>query len=492
MTAERIWSTEQNHIFNWFATGEGHLIVRARAGTGKTTTIKEGVRRARENNGGRTNILLAAFNKTIADELNKSLAGTTAEAKTLHGLGMALIMKMWGRANVSQDRAIKLAERVCQNQPGSVADWVPRVVAKWHTKCREICPLAADVDDVLAVVDAFDLATNLQDDEDDLPTFQMLARLTLEAMELASRKTNEIDFADMIFLPLVNKWRQPRFDLVVIDEAQDMTVPQLDLALSTLRVGGRVVVVGDDRQAIYAFRGADAGSLDRLKQQLNAKELGLKTTYRCGHAIVAEARKYVPDLEGASTNPKGQVKTVLADKIDSMVKAGDFVLSRTNAPLTRICLTLLAAGKPAKIVGRDIGANLIGIVRRLKARTMTELKDKLDAWAAKQIKSVVARAANEEAAETAAAVIQDQKETILTIAAQCTTVDGIGRKLETLFGDADGKVIQLSTVHKAKGLEADNVFVLVKTFRLKGATGQEANLMYVAITRAKSNLYFAQ
>lgn len=77
------WSDQQESIFEWFQSGRGNLVVRARAGTGKTTTIIEGIKRARERN-----ILLAAFNKSI--ELAAKL-GSAGRAKTLHGL----VMRVW-------------------------------------------------------------------------------------------------------------------------------------------------------------------------------------------------------------------------------------------------------------------------------------------------------------------------------------------------------------------------------------------------------------
>ena len=132
--------------------------------------------------------------------------------------------------------------------------------------------------------------------------------LVLEILKAAEEPTEAIDFADMIFLPLRKGMVYPSYELVVIDEAQDMTRPQLEIARRATTKDGRIFIVGDDRQAIYGFRGADSGALDRLKEQLQATELGLKTTYRCGRAIVERAREYVPDFEAAPTVEEGVVK----------------------------------------------------------------------------------------------------------------------------------------------------------------------------------------
>jgi len=88
-------------------------------------------------------------------------------------------------------------------------------------------------------------------------TERWLANRASKAVELAKQKSPLIDFADMIFLPVALKLIRPWFDMVVVDEAQDMTSAQLEIAVGACKRGGRVVIVGDDRQAIYGFRGAD-------------------------------------------------------------------------------------------------------------------------------------------------------------------------------------------------------------------------------------------
>jgi DNA helicase-2/ATP-dependent DNA helicase PcrA len=63
----------------------------------------------------------------------------------------------------------------------------------------------------------------------------------------------------MIYLPLAWNLTAKDYQLVVVDEAQDMTAAQLEIAQRVCN--GRICVVGDDRQAIYGFRGATAVQL---------------------------------------------------------------------------------------------------------------------------------------------------------------------------------------------------------------------------------------
>ena len=98
--------------------------------------------------------------------------------------------------------------------------------------------------------------------------------------------------------------------MVVVDEAQDMTSAQLEIAVGACKRGGRVVIVGDDRQAIYGFRGADSGGLDRLKKLLKAKELGLTTTYRLPEARGRAGERVRRGLPGGADRSGGHCRGV--------------------------------------------------------------------------------------------------------------------------------------------------------------------------------------
>ena len=493
----RTWSGKQTSIFGWFATAIGHLIVRARAGTGKTTTIIEGINHAPEKN-----ILLCAFNKRIAEELTARLSNPNAQAKTLHAVGFAAVRRYWSDVKVGSGslRADRLSEQVCGPR---CPDTVKRLVSRLHTKGREIAPHAN------AIGDLTDIALNFECEPDDswarcprcfnerdrceCPSgfggFDLLYVETkaLEAMELAAEiKPVEtgIDFSDMIFLPVRNGWLAKTYDLVVVDEAQDMTVAQLEIARGVCR--GRICVVGDDRQAVYGFRGADSESLDRLKTELNATELGLTTTYRCGRAIVALARELVPDFEAGPNNPEGIVRELTGDKLLGEVAQGDFILSRLNAPLVSLAMTLLKSGRRTRIAGRDIGAGLKALIRKVShgSRSIPELLSKVAAWETREV-TRMQKANRLDRIDG----IHDQAEMIVELATSARNVADVEARIDALFTDdglGQAGVITCSSVHRAKGLEADRVFVLADTLRTHNQ--EERNIQYVAITRAKSEL----
>lgn len=484
----RDWSKQQLAIFRWFEDGEGNLVVRARAGTGKTTTIMEGVGRAPE-----TTKLLCAFNKRIAEELSARISDSNTEAKTLHSVGFMLVKEYWSGvrvARVADDRAKALSQAACgRNTPDSII----RLVSKLHTKAREMKPFATDGSDLLGLAEQFEC------EPDAFWAFQTpsydvyyVCDRAYDAMQLAAEdKPKEgIDFADMIYLPLKKNWAMGKYDLVVVDEAQDMTVAQLELARKVQSNFGRMCIVGDDRQAIYGFRGADSGSIDRLKRELDAQELGLTVTYRCGQAIVERAKSIVGDFKAHTSNADGFIGTTDTDKLIDQAVPGDFILSRLNAPLAGVCMQLIREGKRAEIAGRDIAQGLKSLVRKLArgAQSVGDFQDAVMNWREKEVKRLTALKF-----ENRVALVEDQAETLMVLSADAKQVVDIERTIERIFTDEgpNAQRVLCSSVHKAKGLEASRVFLLDWTFR-DGRDIEEDNIRYVAVTRAKDELYYVE
>jgi superfamily I DNA/RNA helicase len=508
------WSSQQEPIFSFFVDSTDHLVVRARAGTGKTTTIVEAVIRWMAANSGKTAVV-CAFNVRIAEELRRKfapafgiplnlpakeverlLAAKGVDVKTLHSVGFACCRRYRDRLIIEDARKVAvtrkdlLSQRVCGR---TAPDSVIRLVAKLHTLGREVAPHATLPGDLTA------LAIN-HDCEPDEALERMgfgldyVEKKALEAMELAAdvKSGDTIDFSDMIFLPVRNGWLVKQWDLGVVDEAQDMTTAQLEIAQGC---SDRMVVVGDNCQAIYGFRGADSDSLDRLKTELGATELGLTKTYRCGKSIVELARGWVPDFEAGDDNPEGVVRSIGAGKLTEEAMAGDFILSRLNAPLVPIAMSLLRSGKRARVAGRQIGKDLVVILKKMKANSVPQLLQRIEAWSEREqsrqrVKLTGSMSeGRREAINAKIEGILDQAEMLSSLADGAKNVEEVQNRAESLFSD-DGLgiagVITCSSVHKAKGLEAERVFVLRET--LRETTQEERNIAYVAVTRAKLEL----
>lgn len=484
-------STQQQAICEEFATGRRHFVVRARAGTGKTFTILRGLQRAPEQR-----ILFAAFNKRIVEEVRPKNSNPNVEVNTLHGVGFAAVRRYLERVQVARgnEREQSIVEQVC-GQQAPVA--IKRLIGKLMTKSREMAPLATERGQLLDLVEEFDCVP----DEEWLEMgfdVDFIEQKALECMVVASqiKPGEQIDFADMLFLPVRNSWLHKIYDMTVVDEAQDMNATQLIIAQGVTK--GRVVVVGDDRQAIYAFRGADCESLDRLKSELQAEERGLTQTFRCGRRIVQEAQPLVPDLQAAPNAIEGSVSTIMIDKLVDAAQPNDFILSRKNAPIAQIAMAMIRANKRVRIQGKDIGAGLKALVKKIAsgraANSIPEFLARLERWEDREIARVM-KADRPEQAET----IRDKAETVRCLCDGVAGTRELETRIENLFADSGVGAVICSSVHKAKGLEADRVFILRKTLYPKLPDGvkatpnrvrEEQNIHYVAITRARKELIY--
>jgi superfamily I DNA/RNA helicase len=467
-------SPQQHAIYDWFARGRGNLAVRARAGTGKTSTLLEGINHAPERS-----ILLAAFNKRIADELKTRLKNRRAQAKTLHSVGYASIRSRQP-AQLDEDRGHRIAEELVAGPVEMV-----HLVQKLAAVAKNAAPFAKH-EDLLALADDFDLEPDPDWQEEGWHTAD-IAALALKAMNRALEPDGTVDFDDMVFVPVCRGWVRPRFDLVVIDEAQDMSATQIEICRRSVLPGGRIAVIGDDRQAIYGFRGADSTSLDRLKHELRAAELPLTVTFRCPRLVVEQAQRLVPDFEAAANAPLGELVEMTAAQMYAAASPGDFILSRKNAPLVRVCLTLIVAGKRAMIEGRDIGQGLIALIRRLRAATIEDLIAGVERWRNREIQKYRGNTSKKAAAKLEQ--ILDAAAALTVLAEASDSVGHLERRIEALFQETGGKrqdVVVCSSVHKAKGLERDRVFGLMDTLYPGGRDDmEERNVHYVLLTRAK-------
>lgn len=292
---------------------------------------------------------------------------------------------------------------------------------------------------------------------------------------------------------------------VVVDEAQDMSPAQIMLAQILAgydvtkpileQTGGRLTKVGDDCQAIYGFRGADSGILGRAANELNAKVLNLNITYRCPKSIVELAQFYVPDFHAAPEAPQGEVhEGVLPELMRELAGPGDAVLCFANAPLMGECLKFIADGKRAYMKGRDVGEKLMGILRKVQGRKafmdMADLLQRLERWAQKEKERIARTTKNPKDAESKLEAIDDIFgifEALANGLEEPTQIEGELKRLFQEPGLTNKDFICCSTVHKAKGLEWDNVFILKQGWNRQG--DECDNIRYVAITRAKKRLY---
>jgi len=499
------WSPEQQAIFAVFADpNSGNAIVRARAGTGKTTTIIQALTHIPRGH----RALLTAFNKKNADELASRLASAGArgaDASTLHAFGCRLVRGAVSYIRVDKSAASSLIKNAFRDAPDEAVTIIARLMSKAKNcllpellSAETLTDLAYDFD----VLPSEDIESHRRVNGRmvrtlwDLPKIVACAQealdITIEQINTCSNKTLTIDFDDMVWLPVAWGLHKHSFDLVVVDECQDMSPVQLALARGACKKdGGRFIAVGDDRQAIYAFRGADSESLDRIKIELKARELPLPITYRCPSLVVAMAQEVVPDYRAHDSNAEGIVERLSPDLLSSVVKPGCFVLGRSNRAVVGACMRLLRDGIAAEVVGRDIGRSIQKLIERIAGKRTTRINQlllKLEEYEERQLARIEILAkgrADEE--QRMVERMEDQTETIRALCEGLVTLSELDDRIKQLFGEgASVARVTCSTVHRAKGMERDLVVVLEDS--MKRGHGEDDNIYYVAITRAKRTL----
>jgi DNA helicase-2/ATP-dependent DNA helicase PcrA len=484
--AEIQWSPQQLAVFSEIESPElsQHLVVQALAGTGKTTTSVESMFRIPED----LNVLALAFNRTIANTL-KARVPDGVRAQTFHGLGLSAITRSQGRREIDGQTDSRLALEIVGR--GKELAPLRTAVRDLVSKAKNTTPGFPDPARLDFLLDAYMIEVPRDVGRPKvIELATRILRLSLEAPASAP-----LGFDDMIWLPCVLGLPFYANAYVFADEAQDLNACQLHMVREACNPAGRIVLVGDPNQAIYGWRGAEQGAIGRMRRELDAEVLPLTVTYRCPKAIVREACTLVPDFEAHESAPDGRVFTGkgVGDLL-SCVAVGDLVLSRTNAPIVSLCFYLLSHGRRASILGRDLGAGLSAWVRNSHAPDVATLTRAITAWEDAEIKRL-----EEEDRDTEPT--RDKTACLRVLARGAASVTEVLSRIDRLFARASGQdedgipkdAVVLSTVHRAKGLEADRVWLLRDTFRVDedaSGTQEERNLLYVGITRAMRELVY--
>ena len=487
-------STYQLAVYTWISEGRGNLFIEATAGSGKTSTLVH----AATLIAGRG--LCVSFNKSIALELERRLAGSNMESGTIHSKGFACLkqaLNLRGKFIINGrkyttafNNAVKLAGVKRPGDSTKLVDLV-RVNLAHDTTDGRVTVTAKhiegivqhhglDLNDEISLAEYAKILTNVYNDG------------------LAQIKSKSVDFTDMIWAPIVLDLKGSTYGWVFVDEAQDLSRCQLAMVTKFSGAGGRMIFVGDPGQAIYGFAGADSKSVSRIVDIMKCEVLPLSVSYRCPLSHVELAQRFCPTMQAREGAPKGLVQDVDASEIPGMAKEGDMFLCRVNAPLIRLCFKLIAQGLPARVRGGELDKDLLTLVSKLSGVTNKDF-DRFGEALQTMEDEHIDRLQKIKARPTTIDAVADKFKClrIIYVSSGATTFPEMKYAIKDIFDDRKSSLV-LSSVHKAKGLEADRVFILCpEKMPHPLATSeweqeQEANIQYVAFTRSKSELYFIQ
>jgi superfamily I DNA/RNA helicase len=307
----------------------------------------------------------------------------------------------------------------------------------------------------------------------------------------------------MIWLPVELSLKPTglTYDWVYIDEAQDLSLCSTQLFLKCIKRGGRFVAIGDDLQSINMFSGSSEDAFNFMKNYPNTSLFELPISYRCANNIIKFANNIVPDIVARDNAPDG---LILDNCHIRDIKEGDMVLCRSKAPLVQLYIKLLRQNVNCYIKGQDIGTNLIKELEKIRQNELNVnlMKDGVfvqlyDNLFNERNKLMQTRGLDYDDATLSSFIMEkyDTINTLLILAEKYTTKEKLIQHIKEIFQE-DAQGVCLSTVHKAKGLESENVYIIChssmpsKLAVFDWEKQQEQNIMYVAYTRAKNLLGF--
>ena len=186
----------------------------------------------------------------------------------------------------------------------------------------------------------------------------------------------------------------------------------------------------------------------------------LSVCYRCDEEIIKLAKGIVPQIEAKDNAPSGVV-----DRESSIedVKDGDMILCRVSAPLVKLCMKYIGSGVKAYVKGRDIGTNLINMIKKTNRKQMNDVSERLEKELSRIVVKTVSKlkCSEEEARETDIyKTYEDKLKAIEVLSEGLNSAQEVIDRIDMIFSDNNKNGICLSTIHKSKGLESDRVFII--------------------------------
>lgn len=331
-------------------------------------------------------------------------------------------------------------------------------------------------------------------------------------------RVGSLEKADAILKKTVDKINNKEVEIsritktvLVIDEAQDMNEDEFNLinALIEQNEEMRVIAVGDDDQNIFEFRGASSKYLEQFIQVNKAVKHELVENYRSKSNLVAFSNQFVKRirhrLKDTPIIPKqtdnGKIKLVrhqsgnlitplVNDILTAELTGTTCVLTCTNEEALQITGLLLKNGMQAKLIQTNEGFSLYNLSEvRFFLNQLNLAGDVFiisdDVWNAAK-RELINKFSNSNKLEICLNIIKDFEATNSKNKYKSDLEVFIRESKMEDFLNNNGETIFVSTIHKAKGKEFDNVFLILENFY--PAMDESNRLLYVAMTRAKQNL----
>ncbi len=529
------------------ATGtESIQLVLAGPGAGKTTTlagrfvhlVRQGIDRRR--------ILALTFTRKAADEMKSRIAAALdlpsaadLSVATFHGFtfrhlrrnpqlaGLSERFPLW---DTPQQRHVFSSRRMWWNEENDILDIIAGAKER--------------------LLDAAAFAAEIEPDEEVLRSAVEFFRV----YERALRDAGAIDFADMVPLMVRAMDKNPdyaaaitgAYDHMLVDEYQDINPGQVELIDRFVSAGVNLWAVGDDDQTLYAFRAADVRFiLDFPRKYRDVKVHVIDRNYRSATQIVAAAKRLIVHNRARCQKDSKPVTADAGEMVIRGYRTAEIearqvakgvarllrhghspqqiaVLYRTGTVGLALQPALQALQIPYEVRGagdlwQSVAARLVvgslyylrdgesveAMSRLGSGRRAEIVRGDLDQASAREkrdfpaacrfVRDVVATAVPSRASDRDRAEWTAVVEAVIALASSCRSLDGLVARIaeqSASLRQAPEKAVVLSTIHSAKGLEWEAVFLIgmeqgVLPHVNNDDLEEERRVAYVGVTRAK-------
>ena len=532
---------EQEKIYNFIKLDANHGIIDAVAGSGKTTTIIESISYIEKEK----DLLFCAFNKSIRDEIQNRVykkGNNNVVVKNLHQLGFDILKSNTEhKFDVRENKYTELVKKSIETynkkaffkflkihniETKPETGFEKSIYNTYYNTFKNklidsinkfrLTLTKSELTEFKKMVIHYNIVDPSRTDakilDKEISLLYESIKLLIEKGNDLAKSLNLIDLSDMLYLPKqFELYPIKKYDILFVDECQDLSKSQLAVALKYVKKNGRVIAVGDPFQSIYGFTGADIHSFERFEQILkNHTKLSLSYCFRCPNEVLTYAQNFREDIKPFK-DKEGVIEKIDFEKILEIVKPKDLIISRRKDPLTILMFLLLENNFEISVHQDDI-KGLINEIRFLFSRQelnthnifendfdfFVKVRERNIYFAEKKAKKMNNSKQREEFLTEETNYINrrvDFLERQLSIHVDVQNINQLIKKIERLISGSEN-AIKLSTIHRAKGLENERVFILdynklpmkrdnQKPWEIR----QELNLKYVALTRVKHSLF---
>ena len=299
--------------------------------------------------------------------------------------------------------------------------------------------------------------------------------------------------------------------ILVIDEAQDMSADEFALVEALVKANEdmRVIAVGDDDQNIYEFRGADSKYMGSLIKDYGAKVYTMLENFRSSRSVIDVANSYVRTIGNrlksepikCMTDVSGMVSFIrhipghyeiaaVREIVESAAEGSSAVLTFTNDDALIVTAMLSRCGRKARLIESSDSfplndlAELHVFYEDIRVNCSTSIPDEVWTHAKELLKSTFAGSTSLDMSLRCISAFEKEYPRSRYVSDLFTFFRE--SRLSDFGGDAEADEVIVSTIHKSKGREFDNVHIVLRG--ITKVSDAQRRAVYVALTRAKKNL----